>query len=183
MRILVFLLGSCLLYSCVKPSEEYLAKEKVRTDLVLKFNKICNIDNLDDKLDWLVAVFYFDNFVTSINNNDKNIIKNIAKLHSICPRNILILGHASNFEANTNTSDVMLLSSRRAVSVIKELLANDILLTYTTTLFCGNYSNLVKEDSHKYNNATTKYNQRVEVVFLNTPLATHTYDCLIEKQY
>jgi outer membrane protein OmpA-like peptidoglycan-associated protein len=172
MRIALLLL-LLILSACNKPLPEFVAKEQMRQDFKQSSKHSCPLAYLGENKDIVVATIYFADNKSTLNKEDNNVITAAANIHKRCPQNILVIGHASNMEAEQNFAQSVSLSLARAQVVAKQLQASRVIESYINILFCGNGNNLVEE-----NNSNHKYNQRVDIVLLSSTVESRRFDCI-----
>ncbi len=175
--LLILLLGSC----SKDPLLKYLEKEELRKEFRKSSNDSCPLGYLDNSKDFLVASIFFKNNKSDISQEDKEIIKKVASIHSYCPKTILMVSHASHLESENDLLKGAKISFARINSVTKEMQNNKVSGNYINVLFCSFSNNLVDENNYENKNANL-YNQRVDIVFLNTPIEQYEFGCISSKK-
>lgn len=150
-----------ILTSCYKPSPEYLKKEQEVSKLREVISSYCYISqDLDDSKIWNAGTIYFEDYYANLETEDKKILDNINNLLLKCNRELLVIAHASNYEASFISP--LEISFNRAKTIYNYLLSLGIKRDNISSIFCGNNVNRFIEVDKK----TQKYNQRAELILL-----------------
>lgn len=174
------------LFGCTQKqfSEQYIQQLPLIIDASRSMSRVCNFA-LDAQRDWLIARIYFDVNTVTLKATDKNIINSIDAIYQKCGKPIVLIAHASVNEQ----SDVVLateLADKRAQNVYNALLAlSPKISTYLHVVSCANTDPLVVPSSEqdlqmtqKQYNQAMLFNQRLDVVMVNTDLTDYALVCL-----
>ena len=173
---LIFVVLICFfISSCVRPSQSYLEKSKKGNEIIKQVEAICTFNSiLDTSKDWNLATIYFPTNSSSLSKADKEILNKLETIYKKCAKNMLIIGHSSNLETKKDVTIALDLSYKRTQQVYNYLISKKLPSSNFTVLFCSNNKNKVNEKTA----LDATFNQRVDIIILNSPKEQHLYDCL-----
>ena len=173
--LIFVLLPFVFINSCVKPSQSYLEKSKQGNEIIKQVEAMCTFNSLLDKSkDWNLATIYFPKNSSSLSTADKEILNKLENIYKKCAKNMLIIGHSSNLETKKDLTIALNLSYKRTQQVYNYLTSKKIPSSNLSVLFCSNNKNKVDEKTA----LDATFNQRVDIIILNSPKEQHLYDCL-----